>query len=210
MKKLVSFGLSFVTISLLAGCATSTANYTAPLHTSTPLNSKNYSIPFDDAWDKLVKNLSSDFFVINNIDKNSRLINVSFSSQKPSDFIDCGSTLRTFKNARGDQQYSYFAADSAQFTTTNGQGIVANVNRKTKLDGRVNIYVAPEEKGTIVNVNTKYILGVEMHIYPLGGSPLAPSNFTADFSTKTSYSGTDFSCYTKGTIENRVFAFLEK
>ncbi len=60
-------------IMVLTGCATSTFNYSPPLETKIQ-NTKQVDLPFDTVWDQLVKQLSTDFFVINNIDKNSRLM----------------------------------------------------------------------------------------------------------------------------------------
>jgi len=143
---------------LLAGCATSTTNYTPPAEPKI-VNTKFVNKPFEAVWDSLVKELSGDFFVINNIDKNSRLINISFTSQRPSEFVDCGVTSRTFTNARGDQNYTYKTADSSNFVSTNNQGHAFSVRRNSRLEGRTNIYVAPEGSGTNITVNTKYVVG---------------------------------------------------
>src|SRR5579864_3356990 len=59
----------------------------------------------DATWDRLVRQLSRGFYVINNIDKASRLINFSFSSDAPQDYVDCGSTHRTFD--KGDEHDTY-------------------------------------------------------------------------------------------------------
>lgn len=72
----IKFSATIITILfLLSGCATSTVSY-APPSESNIQNSKQVNQPFDALWDQLIKKLSSDFFVINNIDKNSRLINL--------------------------------------------------------------------------------------------------------------------------------------
>src|SRR5438309_2271374 len=59
----------------------------------------------DVIWDRLVAQLSRGFYVINNIDKASRLINVSFYSDSPAEYVDCGSTDRTY--TRGDEHHGY-------------------------------------------------------------------------------------------------------
>jgi hypothetical protein len=38
--------------------------------------------------------------------------------------------------------------------------VIGYVDRKTSLDGRINVYVAPKDNDTIVTVNTRYILTV--------------------------------------------------
>lgn len=190
----------------LGGCATSTLNYTPPT-ASIIQNTKLVSRPFDETWDKLVKQLSSDFFVINNIDKNSRLINLSFTSQKPSDFANCGRSIRTFNNAHGEQKYDYVPADSAAFSTTNKEGIAFNVRRVMKLEGRTNIYVAPEGNGTLITVNTKYVLNGQISSVAFDGRPGGTENITWDFSTKQGQMG-EVQCYATGEIERRILSLV--
>jgi hypothetical protein len=187
----------------IAGCATSTANYAPPTEAKVT-NTKFVNKPFDAVWDGLVKGLSSDFFVINNIDKNSRLINISFTSQRPSDFVDCGTTYRTFKNARGDQSYSYKTADGADFTATNDQGLVFNVRRTSRLEGRTNIYIAPENTGTNITVNTKYIVSIAVVATAIDGRPAGTENLVFDPSTKQTFSDGVVTCSAVGAIEDRI------
>lgn len=190
-------------IAVTAGCATSTASYSPP-KTVQIQNSKVISKPFDEVWDGLVKELSSDFFVINNIDKNSRLINISFSSQKPSEFVDCGVTSRSFKNLRGDNNFVYNTADSAEFTTANDMGHLFNVRRASRLEGRSNIYVAPEGGGTNVTVNTKYVVSINMHATTVDGRPAGSESFVFDPSTKQAFSNGSVTCTATGKIERRI------
>ena len=203
-----TMSIGVVALLALGGCATSSISYVPPVEQKV-VNSATVDKSFDEVWDRLVRQLSSDFFVINNIDKNSRLINVSFSSQRPSEYVDCGVSTRTFKNARGDQTYTYKTAESANFSTTNNQGIVFNVNRTTKLDGRINIYVAPEAGRTLVNVNTKYIVGVTMNVVSVDGRPAGNPTTTFDFSTKQGYITSEVSCHALGKIEQRILDFAK-
>lgn len=205
MKRQTNFLLVAVLSALVSGCATSTASYSPPV-APTVTNTKLVNKPFDTVWDTLVKELSSDFFVINNIDKNSRLINISFSAQKPSDYVDCGMSSRTFKNARGEQNYSYKTADSAVFSAANDAGHVFNFRRTSRLEGRTNIYVAPEGPGTNVTVNTKYVVSVAMIATALDGRTAGTENFTFDPSTKQSSTNGTVICVALGTIEERILS----
>ncbi len=195
---------SLLTVSsVVTACATSSSTYTPPSALEI-VNSKFVQKPFEEVWDGLVKQLSSDFFVINNIDKNSRLINLSFSSQRPSDFVDCGLTKRTFSNAGKDQSYSYKTVDSATFVTTNTQGLGFNVRRSSRLEGRTNIYVAPEKDGTNVTINTKYVVSINITAIDFNGRAAPTQSLIFDPSTKQSYSDGDVTCFAIGTIEERI------
>ena len=190
-------------VLLSAGCATSSDNYTPPIDPHIE-NTKFVNRPFDQVWDSLVKELSSDFFVINNIDKSSRLLNISFTSQTPSEFVDCGTTNRTFTNVRGTQNYAYRTADSSVYTTTNNQGMAFNTRRVSRLEGRTNIYVAPDGPGTNVTVNTKYIISLTISAASLDGQPAGTWNYVFDPSTKQRFSNGDVTCYSTGAIETRI------
>ena len=194
---------------LFSGCATSTFNYVPPTETKIQ-NTKQVSQSFDVIWDRLVRQLSSDFFIINNIDKNSRLINLSFTSQRPSEFVDCGRTARTFKNARGEQNYAYNSADSSSFSGTIGSGNAFNYRRNPKLEGRTNIYVAPEGSGTVVTVNTKYVVAVNVSAFSLDGRPAGSESITFDFSTKQGLTGGQVTCYALGSIERRILSLIDE
>lgn len=201
MKQLIAAGVVTLVVS---GCATSNMSYVPP---SEPIitNTKTINQPFDQIWDKMVKELSSDFFVINNIDKSSRLINISFSTDKPSTYVDCGITNRSFENARGKQNYRYATADSTLYTFTNTNGVVFNASRKTRLEGRANIYVAPEAAGTNITVNTKYVLNVQTSAFNVNGVPAGNETSTIDFSTKTPQrGGSTIGCNTLGVIERKI------
>lgn len=190
----------------LHGCVSSTFKYVPPIEGKVE-NTKRVARQFDVVWDNLVRQLSSDFFVINNIDKNSRLINLSFSAQRPSQYVDCGQTFRTFTNARGEQQYSYDTADSARFVATNKSNDAFNVVRTTKLEGRTNIYVAPESAGTLVSVNTRYVVSVRTEATRFNGQYGGSQNVEFVFSTKDGYTSDSVRCESRGVIERRILNF---
>lgn len=202
--------LALTAISIaLAGCATSELNYSYP-QTYQIKNQEMINESFDVVWDRLVKNLSSDFFVINNIEKNSRIINVSFSENKPSKYVDCGTTTREFSNIRGKTSYTYDPADSARYTFTNGQGQAFNATRTSRLNGRTNIYLAPEGNGTLININTKYVVDVDIKYQDMTNKYVGNDNFVFDFSTKTNFSNLDgVTCTARGNLEERILNYAK-
>ena len=156
---------------LVTGCATpgtSGYQYREPNEAKTPTNEAVVKLPFSDTWDLLIGQLAKSFFAINNVEKASRIINLSFSTDKPEDFIDCGTTERSFQYGDESQNYVYKTAASSSFKAAGKWGdfqnlpTVAYLNRKTSLEGRVNIYVAPKDNDTIVTVNARYILTSRM------------------------------------------------
>lgn len=200
-------GLSIlIFISFISGCASSTVDYRKPVINSIQ-NTKQVNIPFDKAWDILVRNLSTDFFVINNIDKGSRLINVSFSTNKPSDFIDCGYTKRTFSNLHGTQNYNYNTSDSVNYSIT--QGVVGfNIYKRSNLEGILNIYIAPESNRTLVTVNGKYVLNSNFEAVSFDNKQRQRDNLSFSFSTKSPYSDNNITCVSNGFLEDKILKML--
>lgn len=155
-------------VALISGCATQGVNTNQHAEDAITKINNEIVVPksTSEAWDILVKELSKSFYVINNIDKESRIINISFSTDFPSDYIDCGHTTRTYTRGDKTETYSYDTAASATFKAATPEQPNLNfsyyglIRRQTSLEGRSNIYVAPDDKdknSTIVTVNTRYI-----------------------------------------------------
>lgn len=198
---------------LVAGCASSTINYTPPSVQEAPTNEIQINQDFDTVWDRLVRNLSADFFVINNIEKASRLINVSVSSQNPSDFVNCGTTSRTFSNPQGEQRYRYETASSSRFSATTPEGGAFNAIRSPTMDARANIYVAPDGDGTEVRVNVRYVIDVDVQYFTLAGQPITSDNVNWSFNTLDVFRDVNpeatIVCVSLGTLEDRILSAAE-
>ena len=143
----------------------------------TPKNDFNYTPPkkytiknkevindkFEKVWNRLISNLTEKYFVINNVEKASRIINVSFSTNEPSNFIDCGETLRTIEFEESGKLEEFRYKVSRNGATWKSMAPVGRVmitwiaERVTSLQGRINIYVAPKSGKTEITVNTRYI-----------------------------------------------------
>jgi len=156
-------------------------------------NERYFDRPFEEVWDELVEELAKGFFVINNIEKASRIINVSFSIADPGDYVDCGRSHRTFASGKTTENYDYDISASCVYKIGRNVELSAVTNtmrRETDLEGRVNIYVAPKGEGTLVTVNARYVFKTTASgIYEVQ-APLAthrgtvnPTSATVNFDT---------------------------
>jgi len=203
--------LTLSSILILSGCATSSINYTPPEITKVD-NQVTIDEDFEVVWNRLVKNLASDFFVINNIEKSSRIINVSFSTNRPTEYVDCGRSVREFSNARGKNIYEYDPSETTRYTFTNDMGHMFNAVRSSKLSGRANIYLAPAGTGTDLSVNTKYVVDVDVNYYNASNQAAGSNEFSFDFSTKTPYvepTEGSVKCVARGNLEQRVIDYAK-
>ena len=132
--------IGILSILTIIGCASTDTKYTGPTGHKVE-NEKIVPAGFEATWRSYVEELSKSFFVINNISKDSGIINVSYSTGTPGDFIDCGYTRRETKHPRlGSKVYSYEVAnDSNYLYGVKGTNILWEVTRRTKLSGRANI-----------------------------------------------------------------------
>jgi len=166
--KTIIFATCFL---LILGCATiakSEYSYILP-NDITVKNEITINEDFDVIWDRLVKRLASSYFVINNIEKSSRIINLSFSSDTPELYVDCGNSHRTFCRNADEEDYNYNVASSSKYKMASQFGFNGNaqhiyyIDRQTHLNGRANIYIAPTEHGTIVSVNCRFVLEIKVN-----------------------------------------------
>lgn len=190
----------FIILSLIVGCAT-VGVATFAHEDPTPVEAENevfVPIPFEQAWDRLVMKLATQFYVINNIDKASRLINVSFSGDRPELFVTGGTTTREFRRNDNVERFTYDPAASSRYKTGWKWGEYKNLPatgtfyRETSLEGRANIYVAPDANGTRLTVNCRYVLTVKVTgTYvaedafgtPVESGAIPSSSATASFNT---------------------------
>ena len=95
MKKFLS---SLVMTILLSSCAVEVEKLTENVGKYVPpniddTNFKNYVIikkNFDETWNAIIDFVNDSFFKIENLDKGSGLLTLSFGSKEAENFIDCG------------------------------------------------------------------------------------------------------------------------
>jgi hypothetical protein len=158
-----------LTALALAGCA-GTLKYDPPIGVAPITSTKELGRSRDEVWASMVPALGKQFFVINNLDKSSGLVNVSYSGD-PERYVNCGWITSSVKNARGERSYSFPGARGHQryeAFTPNLQ--LFAIDRKMDLDGRVNIIlesVGPTQ--TRASVNTRYVMKLETTVRDMEG-----------------------------------------
>ena len=83
-------GLLLVAILLSVAACAGKIDYVRPTSQLAPAaNVKTIDRPREAVWNTSVPELSKQFFVINNLDKSSGLMNISYTGD-PERYIDCG------------------------------------------------------------------------------------------------------------------------
>jgi hypothetical protein len=137
--KLVSIS---VAILFLSGCAM-TASYVPPEHEGTKDKySVNIQRDFDTVWKELIQYSASTFFAIDNYEKDSGLITLSFGAAKPSDFITGGQWKASSQQMKFDGDYVDYSS----------------IYRKGALSGKMNIVVTSiSDTESFVRVSARYV-----------------------------------------------------
>lgn len=162
------FGYFLFSFTLVSGCATAT--YTPPV-------ARDYSNrlvvhkSFDKTWEDLIGYASETFFSIDNFEKASGLLTLTFGAGDASRFVDCG------KFSGGPKNYEGSYVQYIQSTAS------------AKLDGKMNLRVrsvGPED--TELTVNARYIFTIPSTTSTnfLTGAPVTYSASVFSFDSRSS------------------------
>ena len=201
-----------VIIFAAVGCASTATNYSGP-QSHNVVNEKSVGGEFGAVWSRYVDELSKSFFVINNISRDSGIINISYSTGSPGDFIDCGDTRHETKHPDlGSRVYNYRGADGSSYLYgVKDTNILLEITRRTKLTGRANVFIADRDDGTLVRANVKYVFTIHTTGKATTGEQTS-FDFELDFSTSEGASYTiqtlngpvTLRCVSNGRLETRL------
>ena len=207
--RVAMFAGSLVVFALL-GCA-GKVDYVRPVSSVRQgENVKLIAKSRDAVWTTAVPELGKRFFVINNLDKASGLINLSYTGD-PEKYIDCGRITSYVKNARGERNYN-FAASSAQqsYEIMNPSVGLFAIDRRMSLEGRVNLIfeeVGPNE--TRVTANTRYVVNRQRVVRNIANNIPQTMNDSITFNSggRASFPGSpdqSSECVATGSLEREI------
>lgn len=146
VMKLVKVSGILIISTLLIGCAINTASYTPPSDKGGAKNNFTINKGYDETYSALVGVLAGTFFAIDNFDKGSGLITLSYSATGDvSKYIDCGNWEST--NSLDPQRFTFKGKYESYLVKA----------WNAKLMGRLNIVVKSVGKNkTQLIVNSRY------------------------------------------------------
>lgn len=210
----VVFAVPLLLASTLSGCVTGKIDYIKPSPVAKQtFNSVVLGRPVDEAWKSSVAKLSTQYFVINNMDRSSGLINLSYSGD-PEQFVDCGTITSDVSNARGPRSYRFPASRAKQqYEFAEGGNLFVN-DRTMNMEGRINLLLQAEtETTTKATVNARYVLTKTIHTRQYGGGQ---GNFTDSAAFNTGQTGvfspgsaTEVTCVPTGKLEDDILSALQ-
>lgn len=135
-------------------------------------------LPFDAAWNQLIRRLSESSLRVSTLEKASRFVRVDLirssdlaaTANKPARYVDCGRTVRVLTE-KGEgkervEKFEYAVAESSHYRESDveEQGFrVSEVDRRVDLEASATIYLQPEgERRTRVTVKSLYTIDIEI------------------------------------------------
>ena len=207
--------IATVTVLALTACA-GKVDYVRPsTQAAASANVKVVEKSRDAVWSASVPELGKQFFVINNLDKSSGFINVSYNGD-PEKYIDCGRITSYVKNARGERTYDFAGAKAQQSyeVMDGGVGLVF-IERRMSLEGRVNlVFEEISATQTRITANTRYV--VQRHQIGRSAGNSIPQSRTDSISFNSgglasfppSADGRTAECVANGILEREILAAI--
>lgn len=194
-----------------AGCS-HTLKYSRPTSRYDIQNSITIEKSKDQVWSNLIPALSKTFFIINNLDKESGLINVSYSGE-PEQFVDCGEIYSFIQNLAGERSYRFPAATAyKEYEIWNEQFLrPVPVKRKMHLDGRINIVIqeiAPNK--TQVSAYAKYVIDRDFSTLVPHYAGYSSYSTWENFSDSISFNTGETGVFKSGSTECKCNGKLER
>ncbi len=213
-RTLVLFGFMALFIT---GCATGSISYDRPkgLPPKEILRDKyeqvvDYDIDF--VWKKTIDYISATFFVIDNLEKSSYFINLSYSVDDPTQYIDCGTIHYMVSNARGKRNYDFLGASAYEQYETMGN-VLAGCIRKIQLNGKVNILLSRVGgTKTKIKVNARYVIAKNIKCYDPANKFLGEHAYTMSLNSGNcgEEPGVDLVCCPKHELEIDIIEGIKK
>lgn len=202
---------SLLAVVFVSGCA-GKFDYVRPNISPTP--SANYKIidkSREVVWNSSVPELGKQFFIINNLDKSSGLINISYSGD-PEKYIDCGHITSFVKNMAGERTYDFPGSKAQQTYEQMVDGKLFNINRQMSVEGRVNLIfeeVSPNQ--TRVTANTRYVVHKQTTVLMAGNQFPQSDSGSISFNSggSSSFNGSITVCTPTGELEREILSAIK-
>jgi len=167
---------------LVGGCTATTVPPTQTQKESSVTTVINK--PVEETWQAVIDYAGTTFFVIDNVAKDSGLMTMSFGSNNPGDFIDCGTWS--------------FGNRSGPFVL-----IVAQEGAPNALNGKLNVLVKEIAPGrSQITVKARYVYQVT----DLNRATTTWAFNTGDRATNRMGLGNTVTCVPTGKVENDLIA----
>jgi len=175
-----------------------------------PIFGDNYSTSItvpenkDIVWQRLIRDLSNTGFLVNNIEKDSGLINISYRGD-PCEFVTCGSITSVVIDSNGERTHSFHGCEKYVVYEVVKDEQIHYIKRSTRLESRATIAVSEVDGGTLVKVNVQYLVTIDGKIFDAMWNHVNSNNNTIIFnSNETGTTPYQTTCRPLGNFESEI------
>jgi uncharacterized protein YceK len=210
MKKIALAILLLAVILSVFGCVSGKVTYIPEQGIKNTDNSIFLKESKDKVWMKLIDGIGESFFVINNIEKDSGLINISYIDD-PCRFISCGTLNSYVLNAQGKRKYNFPTCIEYKEYEEFNKGNLFIIRRWINLDGRASIIVQKRNNGTLVKVNVRYVVIKDAKNYDPSWRFIRTELSSIIFNSNGGESFPNgMKCYANGQFEKMILEIVNK
>ena len=155
-----------IVITIVSACTvlTQQGTYTPPDLSNVGNYSETIDKNFDETWTAVIDFVSTSSFAIDNFEKDSGLITLSFGASDHSRYIDCGIFTSTGLITFNGKYVDYMSGVSNQGSALSGQ---MNISIRSVSEGKTNVRVNARY---IWTAGTNLTYGRTMYTFDTGGS----------------------------------------
>lgn len=166
-------------------------------------NEKFLNLPQDKVWNMAFNQLFDKAFTIENVDKDNGIITAKFSTDRPTNYIDCGIVKASYMDdEKITHKYSYNYAEATEYSTEkNDQRYDAKVD--TSLDTLITATIKTMGEGTKIIIDVDYTLTRKTNLTNHADQTQLPEEKEViTFTSTKPYTTEQFSCISIDAIES--------
>lgn len=204
MKKIL---FCILTASFLTGCMSSSTQYKKP---DTPHieNTKYINKPFDKIWTATSNSFFTGSSELNDINKATGIVSATFSSSRPTNYVDCGIMIRRFKAKKPFKTFTYHVADSTEYTYDQDDQIY-DTKVDAKLTAKIKATVVAAGPGTNITIDIDYILAQDIDSTSQQDGSTKNVKEEIKFSTTKPFKNDEIQCVSNGSLEQTLLDGIE-
>lgn len=209
MKKLSTLLAIAICMFMSAGCSKQIITHEQPEQYAVK-NARVFDAPYDKVWKATVDAIASSFWTLDNIEKDSGILTLSYACNDATPWVDCGKTHNVVTMGIQDIVFDS-ATPYVALKAANDMGNVWDVERRVSMFAKSNVLVKKiTANQTKVTINTNYTLKCDIGMGTFRawtGQILIfsqPSTSTVTFTTTQEGRGQNNICRSKHTLEDAI------
>ena len=197
------------TAAVVIGVTACSSNYVKPEAESQIVSQDFIEKKSFEVWNVMLKKLTASGFTVKNLDNESGTMSLIYKSKKAGAYVDCGQLTISANEKHKIREHTFNPADSALYSSLDGDGQIQNIVRTSALTARTSIFLASSDDGTSIRMNVTYDISGRTKYYDADNHFTNSDKFRYKLSSTEGYDGDAVVCQSKGVIEKMVLEAVQ-